>query len=176
MSGAQINFDDYPVNRALLPQFDRQRQYLTVLKKYIYPRDSPLSVLTFRMNQRPGIYVERLIRGDIESVWEQTQRPQLHELWDLRFTKIEYLPRASESAPQRFKYSTRIGFGLHIDGHGESTGNREASTGLRTSALRFWSDDPKSLIGEARDIGSTFRPKTACASLLGMTTKRALEQ
>lgn len=100
------------------------------------------------MDQRPGIYVERLIRGDIERVWEQTQRPELHQPWDLRFTEIEYLPRASEAEPQRFKYSTRIGFGLQIHGEGESTGNREASTGLRTSALRFWSDDPKSLIEE----------------------------
>ena len=98
--------------------------------------------------QRPGIYVERLIRSDIEKVWEQTQRPELHEPWDLRFSKIEYLPRASEAEPQRFKYTTRIGFGLQIAGQGESTGNREQTTGLRTSALKFWSEDPKSLIEE----------------------------
>lgn len=107
-----------------------------------------MGVLTFRMAQRPGIYVERLIRGGIERVWEQTQRPELHQLWDLRFTRIEYLPRASEAEPQRFKYTTRIGFGLQIHGEGESIGNREASTGMRTSALKFWSDDPKSLIEE----------------------------
>lgn len=98
--------------------------------------------------QRPGIYVERLIRSDIEKVWEQTQRPELHEPWDLRFTKIEYLPRVSEAEPERFKYTTRIGFGLQIAGQGESTGNREETTGLRTSALKFWSADPKSLIEE----------------------------
>jgi DoxX-like family len=100
------------------------------------------------MQQRPGIYVERLIRGDIEEVWDQTQRPELPEPWDLRFTKIEYLPRASEAEPQRFKYITRIGFGLQIAGHGESTGSREENTGQRTSALKFWSADPKSLIEE----------------------------
>jgi hypothetical protein len=98
--------------------------------------------------QHPGVYVERLIRSDIEKVWEHTQRPELHEPWDLRFTKIEYLPRASEAEPQRFKYTTRIGFGLQIAGQGESTGNREETTGLRTSALKFWSEDPKSLIEE----------------------------
>ena len=103
-------------------------------------------MLVFVMEQPAGIYVERLIRGDMERVWEQTQRPELHEPWDLRFTKIEYLPRGSPTEPQRFKYTTRIGFGLHIAGQGESTGNREASTGLRTSALKFWSDDQKSLI------------------------------
>jgi len=100
------------------------------------------------MNQSRGIYVERFIYADIEKVWEQTQTPELHQLWDLRFTKIEYLPRASEADPQRFKYTTRIGFGLQIEGEGESTGNRQSSTGLRTSALRFWSEDPKSLIEE----------------------------
>lgn len=127
---------------------DRPHQYQAVVKKVICPRDMPRGVLTFRMDQGPGIYVERFIHSDIESVWEQTQRPELHQAWDLRFTKIEYLPRASDAEPQRFKYSTRIGFGLQVDGQGESTGNRDASTGTRTSALRFWSDNPKSLIEE----------------------------
>jgi hypothetical protein len=100
------------------------------------------------MPQRPGIYVEILIRGDLEEVWRHTQRPELHELWDLRFTKIQYLPRASEAEPQRFNYTTRIGFGLQIVGQGESRGNREEATGVRTSALKFWSADSKSLIEE----------------------------
>ena len=63
------------------------------------------------MRQPPGIYVEILIRGHIEDVWRHTQRPELHEPWDLRFTKIQYLPRASEAESQRFNYSTRIGLG-----------------------------------------------------------------
>src|ERR1700722_84817 len=95
-----------------------------------------------------GIYVERLIRGDIEDVWKHTHTPEPHEPWDLRFTKIQYLPRPSDAEPQRFKYITRIGFGLQISGEGESTGNREEATGRRTSALKFWSADPKSLIEE----------------------------
>ncbi|HYN88745.1 MAG TPA: DoxX-like family protein, partial [Ardenticatenaceae bacterium] len=41
---------------------------------------------------------------------------------------------------------TRIGFGLGIGGEGESVGNREGPDGRRSSALKFWSDDPKSLI------------------------------
>jgi DoxX-like family len=68
----------------------------------------------------------------------------LHQRWDLRFTDIEYLPRKAEQ-PQKFLYRTRIGFGLKIDGNGESTGTRDAG-GTRTSSLKFWSDDPKSLI------------------------------
>jgi hypothetical protein len=50
-------------------------------------------------------------------------------------------------------YSTRIGFGLKISGEGESTGNREDTTGVRTSALSFWSADPKSLIEEPLRLG-----------------------
>lgn len=100
------------------------------------------------MAQRRGIYVEIQIRAGVEEVWRRTQVPDLHELWDLRFTAIDYLPRRSEEEPQRFRYSTRLGFGLKIEGEGESTGTREDATGLRTSALKFWSADTKSLIEE----------------------------
>ena len=51
------------------------------------------------VRQRPGIYVEILIHGDIDELWKYTQQPSLHESWDLRFTKIQYLPRASDSEP-----------------------------------------------------------------------------
>ena len=92
------------------------------------------------------IYVETLIASDLETVWEYTQNPALHERWDLRFTSIEYLPR-EEGRPQRFRYATRLGFGLRIEGEGETVGERLAGD-CRTSALKFWSDDPKSLILE----------------------------
>ncbi len=95
----------------------------------------------------PGIYVEILIRGDVDEIWRYTQVPDLHELWDLRFSAIRYSPKESEDEPQRFHYSTRIGFGLNIEGEGESRGARDEA-GARTSALRFWSSDPKSLIEE----------------------------
>ncbi len=95
-----------------------------------------------------GIYVEIQIHADVDEIWRRTQVPELHQQRDLRFTAIEYLPRPSEDEPQRFLYSTRIGFGLKIDGSGESTGTREDATGVRTSALSFWSSDPKSLIEE----------------------------
>jgi hypothetical protein len=100
------------------------------------------------MARDAGIYVEILIAGDLDEIWQRTQVPELHELWDLRFTRIHYLPKESESDPQRFLYSTRIGFGLHIDGEGESTGTKEDTAGVRTSALKFWSCDTKSLIEE----------------------------
>jgi uncharacterized membrane protein YphA (DoxX/SURF4 family) len=92
-----------------------------------------------------SIYVEILIRGTMEDLWQKTQDPKLHQRWDLRFSEIDYLPR-HESEAQRFLYSTRIGAGMRINGEGESTGERDDSSGRRTSALKFWSADPKSLI------------------------------
>ena len=91
------------------------------------------------------IYVERVINAPLDTLWNATQNPEVHERWDLRFTEIRYLPRATETEPQRFLYATRIGFGLRIAGAGESVGNAERGDD-RTSALRFWSDDRKSLI------------------------------
>src|SRR5207248_769928 len=85
------------------------------------------------------------IHASMDELWEKTQNPQLHQRWDLRFTQIEYLPRQGED-PQRFLYRTRIGFGLKIDGQGESVGECDGNGGSRTSSLKFWSEDPKSLI------------------------------
>ena len=95
-----------------------------------------------------SIYVEILIRASMDDVWRFTQTPELHERWDLRFTNIEYLPRPDDDQPQRFLYATRIGFGLKIQGEGESVGTRTDPLGQRTSVLKFWSNDPKSLILE----------------------------
>lgn len=92
-----------------------------------------------------AIYVEIPIQCSIEELWEKTQNPELHQRWDLRFSEIKYLPREAEQ-PQRFLYRTRIGFGLKVDGMGESTGTRNGDFGMRTSSLRFWSEDATSLI------------------------------
>jgi uncharacterized membrane protein YphA (DoxX/SURF4 family) len=91
-----------------------------------------------------SIYVEIFILGSMEELWAKTQEPEVHQRWDLRFSQIEYLPRQA-GEPQKFLYSTRIGAGLRIAGEGESTGERDLS-GRRTSALKFWSKDAKSLI------------------------------
>jgi hypothetical protein len=93
-----------------------------------------------------GLYVELAMRAEMERLWQLTQDPSLHQRWDLRFSTIRYLPKSDEDAPQQFLYETRIGFGMAIAGGGESTGTRSGITGERTSALRFWSDDAKSLI------------------------------
>ena len=95
-----------------------------------------------------GIYVEIPIRGSVEAIWHKTQAPALHQRWDLRFSDIAYLPRPDQTQPQRFLYTTRLGFGLTVRGEGETSGTRADARGGRASALRFWSADPKSLIRE----------------------------
>lgn len=95
-----------------------------------------------------SIYVEIRMRAAMDELWRFTQSPDLHARWDLRFTSIEYCPRAGEAAPQRFLYATRVGFGIAIEGEGETVGTRDDGRGSRSSALRFWSGDPKSLILE----------------------------
>ena len=92
-----------------------------------------------------SIYVEILIRGSMDELWEKTQDPKQHQRWDLRFSEIDYLPREASEA-QKFLYTTRISGGLRIEGAGESTGAQDDASGRRSSALKFWSDDPKSLI------------------------------
>lgn len=92
-----------------------------------------------------SIYVETRIIGTIDHLLEKTQRPDLHERWDLRFTHIDYLPRSDDTKPQLFLYQTRLGFGISISGRGEAGGTR-VSDSHHTASLKFWSDDPKSLI------------------------------
>jgi len=95
-----------------------------------------------------SIYVEILVRAPMDALWSHTQTPALHERWDLRFSRIEYLPKKLETAPQRFKYATRIGFGLEVSGEGETVGQRDSTDGSSTSALKFGSDEPISIIRE----------------------------
>lgn len=90
------------------------------------------------------VTAETTIDCDLETLWRLTQTPDEHARWDARFTRIEYLPKDNEDALQRFRYSTRIGRRVSIEGWGETAGERDH----RSSALRFGSDDRKSLIRE----------------------------
>lgn len=101
--------------------------------------------------KNPLIYVEARIRCPLEALWQHTQQPELHQQWDLRFTEITYLAKASEAAPQQFLYATRIGFGLGVAGRGESLGTTEKN-GERTSILKFWSAEWVSLIREGAGL------------------------
>ncbi|MGW7379699.1 hypothetical protein [Streptomyces sp. NPDC054794] len=94
-----------------------------------------------------GLYVETRIRADLDELWARTQDPARHQRWDLRFTEIDPLPRA-EGEPQRFRYATRVLPFLTVAGTGVSAGEKERPDGTRTSALRFASPDPLSLLAE----------------------------
>src|SRR5436190_434347 len=95
-----------------------------------------------------SIYVEILIRAPMDALWAHTQTPALHERWDLRFSRIDYLPKALDTEPQRFRYATRIAFGFGVSGEGETEGQRDLPDGSRSSALSFGSDDAWSIIRE----------------------------
>jgi hypothetical protein len=95
-----------------------------------------------------SIYVETLIRAPLEALWDHTQTPELHEKWDLRFSRIDYLPKSHEGEPQRFRYSRRIAFGFEVIGDGETVGERNLADGSRSSALKFGTHDRFSIIRE----------------------------
>jgi hypothetical protein len=87
------------------------------------------------------LYIETLIRAPVAEVWRLSQEPGLHQRWDLRFSRIE-----RSGADGRFRYATRVLPGLTIAGTGISAGERRRPDGTGTSALRFASAHPLSLI------------------------------
>jgi len=97
------------------------------------------------MNNKP-IYVELEIRANLDQLWMHTQNPQLHEQWDLRFSQIQYLPQINVCDKQRFRYETRIGFGLKICGTGETSATIIKDSKERVSTLAFASAQQESLI------------------------------
>lgn len=92
------------------------------------------------------IYVEMDMKVPLKELWEHTQTPDLHVQWDLRFSDILYLPRSCDTDKQLFLYRTRIGFGLNIEGTGETSSSLHHKSDERLSTLSFASDQPISLI------------------------------
>jgi hypothetical protein len=99
-----------------------------------------------RMARRRRLYVETVIRADVDELWRRTQQPDLHQRWDLRFSRIVYLAERTPDQARRFEYATRVLPGLTVSGTGISVDERACSDGSRTSALRFSSSHPLSLI------------------------------
>ena len=97
------------------------------------------------MTSKP-LYIETKIKCDLDSLWTHTQDPSMHQQWDLRFSEIKYLPKDNPEDPQRFLYSTRIGFGIRINGIGESVAIKTRNNGESTSVLKFSSDNKLSII------------------------------
>jgi hypothetical protein len=98
------------------------------------------------MGKRRSLYVETLIRAEVDDLWRRTQEPGQHQRWDLRFTRIEYLPPAAGDGSQRFRYSVSLLPGLRVNGTGVCAGERVRPDGTRTSVLRFGSRHRLSLI------------------------------
>lgn len=95
---------------------------------------------------RKPLYIETLIACDLDTLWRHTQEPQVHEQWDLRFSSISYLPKTQPGEPQRFHYSTKIGFGISVNGLGQSVATKLKDNGEATSVLKFSSASPLSII------------------------------
>jgi hypothetical protein len=93
---------------------------------------------------RRAIYVETLISADRDELWRLTQDPAQHQRWDLRFTRIEYLPGRDDA--RGFRYSVRLLPGVQVAGTGTFAGERIRPDGTATSALRFGSTQRLSLI------------------------------
>jgi hypothetical protein len=97
------------------------------------------------LNRRP-LYIETKINCDLDTLWTHTQDPATHQIWDLRFTEIKYLPKDNTADPQKFLYSTKIGFGIKVNGIGESVATKTKDNGESTSVLKFSSDSYLSII------------------------------
>lgn len=67
------------------------------------------------------LYVEVVIRCDLDDLWRRTQEPHQHQRGDVRFTRIEWLPG---SCPGRF----RIDVGVTNQRFGPLFGYRDTFT------------------------------------------------
>ncbi|GAB2910537.1 hypothetical protein GCM10027047_05930 [Rhodococcus aerolatus] len=92
-----------------------------------------------------GIYVETRVHADDDTLWHRTQDADQHTRWDLRFTTIADVTAQTADAPRTFRYDLRLP-GLTISGTGTTVGERRRPDGTLTSALRFGSPHPLSLV------------------------------
>lgn len=93
-----------------------------------------------------SIYVEIEIDAPLDELWRFSQDPDIHERWDLRFSEIDYEAGPDPDGRQQFRYARHLMPGVRVEGRGESTGERSTADGVAASALRFWSDQRRSLI------------------------------
>lgn len=118
------------------------------------------------------LYIETTVRCEMAELWRLTQDPACHERWDLRFTRIQFAaphdrdpksgadgspfdawrdpdhgaPVGRRRAGRRFRYATTVLPGLTIGGVGVTVGERVRPDGTCTSALRFGTNHPLSMI------------------------------
>ena len=101
------------------------------------------------MKKKP-IFVEIQMEAPMDTIWEYTQNPRLHEQWDLRFSSITYLPKEDEEAPQTFTYETKVMPKVTVQGWGVSKGTHNSENGTKTSSLHFGTDQKISPIAEGK--------------------------
>jgi hypothetical protein len=94
------------------------------------------------------IVVEAVIPAAVELVWERTQEPVSHVLWDIRFTGIRYKEEKDERGFFLMDYRTDVAFGIEVAGEGRYL----HSTPLEHSTFEFDSDDWKSIIRDGRGV------------------------
>lgn len=99
-----------------------------------------------RIIKQEPVYVALDIATNFSELWEYTHNPRKQQEWDLRFSEITLVPAGDER--KEYHYRTHIGFGLHVSGRGAPSGPQYEETGESTSALKFWSEQPLSLIRE----------------------------
>ncbi|MFI1995246.1 hypothetical protein [Actinoplanes sp. NPDC020271] len=85
------------------------------------------------------VYVETIIDAPMDRLWAATQDPRRHARWDVRFGRID-------PGDGSFTYATSVLPGVEISGYGVPSGERRRPDGSGVSALRFGSDDRRSLI------------------------------
>lgn len=100
------------------------------------------------MKKQQKIVVEAIIPAPVEVVWERTQTPELHTLWDIRFTHIAYLDEKDARGFQLMDYRTDVVFGIEVAGIGRYLQN----TPPHHSTFEFESADWKSIITLGRGI------------------------
>ena len=94
-----------------------------------------------------ALYVETVIRTDLDTLWRHTQDPDLHRRWDLRFADLS--PIEGHDGPSR--YASRF-LGVTVTGVAVSVASRTWPGGSRISALRFASANPLSLISAGAEF------------------------
>jgi hypothetical protein len=94
------------------------------------------------------IVVEAIIPAPVEMVWERSQVPEQHTVWDIRFNHIGYLNKTDERGYHLMDYRTNVALGIAINGYGRYLTNSQHSH----SSFEFDSDDWKSIIRNGRGI------------------------
>lgn len=94
------------------------------------------------------IVVESFINTPLELLWERTQNPHNHILWDIRFSEIKYLDEKDEKGFHLLSYITKVGFGVKVSGFGKYLYNKK----YKQSTFEFWSEDFKSLINRGKGM------------------------